>query len=239
MPSRIGYLYSLTQEHFYSISRKLVVGNFTHMHPTFREALLYAIDASGKSLRSVAIDAGVSYEILKNLSQGKSQRTNVDDARLIARAFGVSLDDFYEGNLREAAKVAIAGYVGAGEQVYPIDDHAKGGGLYHVAHPALLRISGVVGVEVKGDSMAPVYEPGDVLFYSRQAVGVPTEAVGRICIAEDDQGRCWVKQVKLSREEDRFSLLSINPDGDNLHGVSLKWAAPVRLHLPRELVSRV
>lgn len=221
---------------FYSIAEQGGGGIFTLMHPTFRDALLNAIDATGKSLRSVAVDAGVSYEILKNLSQGKSLRTNVDDARMIARAFGVTLDDFYAGNLGKPATIAVPGKVGAGAQVYPIDDHAKGEGLYSVLCPPQLSPHGIVGVEVEGDSMAPIYEPGDVLFYSRDTMGVPTEALGRICVCEDNQGRSWVKQVKLGQEEGHFSLLSINPSGTNTHGATLRWAAPVRFHLPKDFV---
>ncbi|MEH6521199.1 hypothetical protein [Sulfitobacter sp.] len=47
-------------------------------------------------MRKVAEAAKVSYEQLKKLKQGKTQNTNVEDARRIATYFGKSLEDFIE-----------------------------------------------------------------------------------------------------------------------------------------------
>lgn len=210
------------------------------MPATFKEALENALEVSGRSLRSVAIASGVSYEQLKNLKQGKSQRTNVDDARLVARAFGVTLDDFYEGRLTgDAQTLAVAGDVGAGAQIDLIDAYAKGNGKFHIECPPQISPHGHVAVHIKGDSMAPVYEEGGVLIYRRDAHdGVPSEAIGRICVCEDSNGHAWVKQIKPGSEPTLFHLLSINPAGTNLHDQRLKWAAPVRLYLPPDMVKR-
>lgn len=135
--------------------------------------------------------------------------------------------------------IAVAGKVGAGAKVDLIDAYTKGDGLYHVACPPQISPHGIVAVEVEGTSMAPTYEPGAVLFYSRETIGIPTEAIGRICVCEDEAGRAWVKQVKVGTEEGTFSLISLNPEAENMHGVRLKWAAPVRLSLPPEFVKRV
>ncbi len=86
-----------------------------------------------------------------------------------------------------------------------VDDHAKGDGLFHVECPSQLSPHGIVAVEVEGNSMEPAYAEGDLLFYSRDAMGVPTEAIGRMCIAADEAGRVWVKQVKVGTEAGLFS----------------------------------
>ena len=87
--------------------------------------------------------------------------------------------------------------------------------------------------------MTPIYRDGDVLFYSRDTVGVPTEAVGAICVCEDANGDGWVKHVKPGTEPGKFHLISLNPLVDNMFDAALKWAAPVRLAWPRALVERV
>jgi len=213
---------------------------FPHMETTFKAALESALKRTGRSLLSVANAAGVSYEQLKSLHQGKSKKTNVDDAMKVAAAFQVSLEDFYEGNLDNTRpSIAVPGRAGAGAEVQLVDDHAKGDGLFHVECPSQLSPHGIVAVEVEGNSMEPAYAEGDLLFYSRDAMGVPTEAIGRMCIAADEAGRVWVKQVKVGTEAGLFSLLSINPTGANMHDVRLKWAAPVKLHLPREFVKKI
>ena len=63
---------------------------------TFRNALMGAVEKSGKSLKAVAEGAGVSYEQLKKLNQYKSKSTNVDDAVRVAGFFGMTLDQFLE-----------------------------------------------------------------------------------------------------------------------------------------------
>ena len=210
------------------------------MQMTFKDALINAQSKGGRSLLSIARAAGVSYDTLKNVSQGKSQRPNLEDALKVARSFGVSLEQFLEGDLDQApATITVAGRVGAGAEIELIDAWPKGEGLYHVACPPGLPPHGIVAVEVAGDSMAPIYEPGSVLFYARQAMGVPTEALGRICIAADTENRVWLKQVKPGTAPGLFHLISINPAGLNMHDARLVWAAPVKLHLPPDLVRRI
>ncbi|WP_336460215.1 XRE family transcriptional regulator [Frigidibacter sp. MR17.24] len=193
-------------------------------------------DANGFTQEQVAEMLDISVSLYNGLENGK-RRMNADYIEGAARIYHVRPSDLID---EDPETVAVPGKVGAGAQVYAIDDHAKGEGLYRVACPPQLSPHGIVAVEVEGDSMLPVYAPGDVLFYTRDTVGVPTEALGRICVAEDDQGRTWVKQVKLGSAPGCFNLVSINPFiGTNMHDVALNWAAPVRLHLPKDLVRKI
>lgn len=66
------------------------------MTKKFREAFLDALDQSKWTMVRVSELSGVSEEQLKKLKQGKSQRTNVDDAVRVANAFGVTLDEFLD-----------------------------------------------------------------------------------------------------------------------------------------------
>lgn len=209
------------------------------MTMNFSDALKMALEAKGVPLKRLANQAGVSYEQMKKVKQGKSGSTNVDDAAKIAAALGLTLDSFLAGDYQDRPSIAVAGKVGAGAEVDLVDAYPKGEGLYSVACPQGLSPHGIVAVEVEGTSMAPTYEPGAVLFYSRDTMGVPTEAIGRICVCEDDTGKAWVKQIKIGSEEGTFSLISVNPEAENMHGIRLRWAAPVRLHLPREFVKKV
>ncbi|ACM02917.1 XRE family transcriptional regulator [Cereibacter sphaeroides] len=210
------------------------------MEQTFKDALARALKETKRSLRSVCLKAGVSYDQMKSLMQGKSASTNIDDGIKIAAAFGVSIEDFFAGVFDRQPSVAVAGRVGAGAHVDLVDAYAKGDGMYHVACPPQLKPHGVVAVEVEGDSMLPLHRPGSVLFYTRAAAeGVPVEAINAPCVCEDVDGRAWLKVVKIGSQEGTFSLLSLNPDSDNMHGVRLKWAAPVLLALSPEYVVRV
>lgn len=202
------------------------------------------MDATGRTLRSVATAAGVSYEQLKNLKQGKAQKTNVDDAMKVAASFGVSLEDFYRGQLTSAKPaLAVVGIVGAGARVPLSDTDEAQGGMFQVAAPVqLLRrgpVSQFAAVVVEGDSMVPVYEPGEILFYSRAThEGILDEDIGRACIVADQDGHAWVKQVKRGDQPGLYHLLSINPNGDNMHNIPIKWAARVIMALPGDMVER-
>ncbi len=210
------------------------------MRASFKEALEYALSVTGRSLREITDVAGVSYEKFKNLRQGKSRTTGVDDAVRVAEAFGVSLDQFLSKDLssEQDLSVPIVGTVGAGARVPVFEAYEPGSGPRVVCPPGL-DPRGIVAVEIEGDSMEPVYSAGDLLFYTRVTHdGVPAEAIGRRCVCECEDGLGWVKQVKLGSAPGLFNLISINLQADNQHDVRLKWAAPVLLHWPKELARR-
>ncbi len=168
----------------------------------------------------------------KNIDKSPSMEASMK----LARALNVRIGELFD----DAKPIAIAGKVGAGAKVPLVDAYAKGEGLYRVACPFELSSSAsIVGVEVEGDSMTPVYKDGDVLFYSRDTVGIPTEAIGAICVCEDSNGDGWVKHVKPGSEPGKFHLISLNPLVDNMFDVVLKWAAPVKLAWPKALVERI
>ena len=72
------------------------------MAKTFRTALLEQMDAAKTTLKEVAARSGVSYEQLKKVKQREDASTNVDDARKIANAFGLTLDEFLDDRTIEA-----------------------------------------------------------------------------------------------------------------------------------------
>ena len=122
--------------------------------------------------------------------------------------------------------ISVAGRVGAGDEVDLIDAYAKGGGMYFIACLPQIEPHGVFAVEVQGDSMASVYQPGSVLLHSRDVMGVPAESLNHTCICEDTDRKGWVKHVKPGTEPGLFHLLSTNPAGLNMQDIALRWAAP-------------
>jgi phage repressor protein C with HTH and peptisase S24 domain len=211
------------------------------MMMTFKQALEFALEKTGKSLRSVAIASDVSYEQLKNLKQGKSQKTNVDDAMKVINTFNVSAEEFLQGNFNEKNTIAVAGKVGAGAKIQLSDPHPKGEGLYQIACPPQIGPRGIVAVEVCGNSMEPAYEEGDILFYSRDTLGVPSEAIGRRCVVEDSNGMVWAKLLRRrdGQPEGLFDLISFHADTPPMYDATIKWAAPIKMHLGRDLITKI
>lgn len=133
--------------------------------------------------------------------------------------------------------VAVVGKVGAGAQVPLVDAYAKGDGLYHVARPPQLPPSGVAAVEVEGDSMAPMYQPGHVLFFSRHSDDAVLETdIGKPCVIEDINGMAWVKVLRRGDEPGCWNLISLNQQAETVWNAKIKWAARVMLAMPAEFV---
>lgn len=205
----------------------------------------------GLTDNSLSLAAGLSRDGIRNwrrrLENGEEAAgATVTALAGVARALGVSETWLIHGigDGPDRPSVAVAGRIGAGAKVPLVDAYEKGDGLFHVIAPEpLLRHGfphGIVAVEVEGDSMAPMYQPGDVLFYSRHThERIPDEDIGRPCIVEDADGMAWVKQVKLGDKPGLFHLISLNPDAETKHNQRIKWAARVRLALPAEMAERI
>lgn len=219
-----------------------LIGYKIFMTQTFRSALLIAIERENISIAEVARRSGVSKDQLNKLKQRESAKTNVDDANKIAKSFGKTLDHFLSGAPTEPlASIAVAARVGAGAKVQMSDPYAKGDGLYQVACPPQLSPHGIVAVEVEGNSMEPAYEHGDVLFYTRDTIGVPSDAIGRRCVVEDADGMVWVKLLRRrdDQPEGLFDLISFHTDSPPMYDAAIKWAAPIKMHLGRDLVVKI
>lgn len=178
---------------------------------------------------------GISVSLYNGLENGK-RRMNETYLEGLANIFHVSPSALI---IEERPTIALAGKVGAGAKVPLFDAYEKGDGP-QIECPPGIPSSGIVAVEIEGDSMEPVYSDGDILLYSRQThEGVPSEAIGRRSVCEDVDGNVWVKQVKRGDEKDRFHLISLNPGSQTMWNVALKWASPIRMYWPQDLVKKV
>lgn len=112
-----------------------------------------------------------------------------------ARAFRVAPSWLLYGTGEGVKRpVPLVGMVGAGAEVYPIDD---GGALEEIDPPPGIGPE-AVAVMVRGDSMYPRYMDGDLLIYDRH---VPlAKADGQECVVRLRDGRTFVKIVRAERD---------------------------------------
>lgn len=136
-----------------------------------------------------------------------------------------ALDPGSPGMARPVPKVPVVGYVGAGQEVFPHDDHALGGGLEEVEAPEGAGEAPVVAVRVRGDSMHPM-RTGWLLFYRREDHGVSDDCLNRLCIVKvADDGPILVKELRRGYSRNLFILSSWS--APPLEDIRLDWAAPV------------
>ncbi|MGQ3297723.1 S24/S26 family peptidase [Reyranella sp.] len=104
------------------------------------------------------------------------------------------------------ADIRIESYVGAGDEVQMI---GVDGGLGTTAAPPGYEGGGAV--IVRGDSMQPVFNSGDLLFFQKReppSVANPAKPL----IVEVRGGPLYVKKVLKGSKRGHFHLLSINPN---------------------------
>ena len=107
-----------------------------------------------------------------------------------------------------AATVPVVGYVGAGAEVFSMDDHIKGAGLEEVPSPPDASGSEVALI-VRGDSMYPAYHNGDVIYYN-QHEDTEDKFLGRECVVRLVDGRTLIKMVTRGSRIGSYTLLSHN-----------------------------
>lgn len=196
------------------------------------ERLVWARQAAGFETASGAAEA-LGVEIPTYIGHENGHRGFKARAPDYARKFKVSLEWLLTG--RGTAKKAkqsttqAVGYVGAGAQVFPIDDHAMGAGLEEVDIPPGVPEDAVL-VIVRGDSMYPRYFENEMLFYVRRNDN-PKAHLGRECVAQLRDGRILVKIMRRGSDDSLFNLESWN--APLIEDVAIEWAAPVLARVNR------
>ncbi|MGJ8561706.1 MAG: XRE family transcriptional regulator [Litorimonas sp.] len=188
------------------------------------------------SQQSLADAIEVSKGYISEIANG-IKHPSIETLELILNALDADISEL----IPSRHTVAVAGKVGAGARVELSDPHPKGEGLYKIACPPQIGSHGIVAVEVCGNSMEPAYEDGDVLFYSRDTLGIPSEAIGRRCVVETTDGMVWAKLLRRrdGQPEGLFDLISFHADTPPMYDVTIKWAAPIKMHLGRDLIIKV
>jgi len=191
-------------------------------------------ESPGDRLRQARIRAGYSsagaaarrlnineqtYRAHENGTRGLT-RQNV---RPYARVFKVSPEYLLYGTGERQLHIPLVGYVGAGAEVFAIDDHAEGGGLAYVDPPPEASLD-MVAVEVRGWSMYPAHWPGDVLYYREHAADVES-VIGDVCVVRLADGRVFVKVIEHGSQPGLHDLTSFNEP--RLRDQRIEWAAPV------------
>jgi SOS-response transcriptional repressor LexA len=159
-----------------------------------------------------------------NLEESGTREITAAHARDYGRALGLSPEWLMEGKGNIWTTAPLVGYVGAGAEIYPIDDSDMGGGLEEVdAPPGDSRP--MVAVMVKGDSMRPAYLDGDLLFYHRDYEFLEEECVRQECVVKVRNGPTLLKTIMRGTKPKRWTLVSYNADA--LEDREIEWAAPV------------
>lgn len=123
-------------------------------------------------------------------------------------------------------EVPVVGKIGAGGSIIYEDVGSDDTIKRPPETPGIL-----IGLEVAGESMLPKYDPGDVIFISRDNDGVDPQDVGAYCACRLLSGETYLKKLAKGSRTGLYTLRSLN--GSDMEDVELEWATPVRASIPK------
>jgi repressor LexA len=191
------------------------------MENGWRKRLRELVDETpGLNMKALSRKAGLGDTYVADvLSRGF--KPTVENFLAIAEAAGVSPAWLLSGEDQASLKIPLIGIVSADEKWVPADSKAKS--LIDVN----IRDFDLVGLEVRGNAMSPVYRDQDFLICQRRAGSFLQNLVGLDCIVYTTRNERHLKILQKGSRPNLFNLRSYNPTVEDIENVALQWAAPV------------
>ena len=175
---------------------------------------------AAEAARALGVPAQ-TYQGHENGSRGLRREA----AQRYASFFGVSVEWLLTGKQGKyhSRKIAVVAYIGAGAEVFPMDDHARGAGLEMVDPPAGLG-NDCVAAKIRGDSMHPLRD-GWLVFWVKDQDGVPENCLGSLCVVQIKNGPTLLKDLRRGSKPGLYTLESWNaPPRED---VEVDWASRI------------
>lgn len=192
----------------------------------WRKTMLSVIKGPPKiGMKGMSIALGMGETGVRDVLE-RNQEPSIRKFVKMASYLGLTPSTILEDGEGPTISIPIVGESGAGEEWIPIDDHAQGASVDTVE----FSLGGVdpIGIRIRGESMLPVYRPGDIIVASRMQGANIENALNRDCVVRTLGGESYLKVLRRGARRGLFTLRSYNPSHQDLEDVALDWAAPVR-----------
>lgn len=196
-----------------------------HDMDSLRAALQAAMDERGIKSKPLALAAGLGETAIRDILKGRTDTIQVGTLYKVADVL-----DWPVAALLGDEQIPVAGFIGAGGAILFEEESDK----RTVSRPPVAP-GPLMALEVRGESMFPVYRDGDIVFVRRDHDGLLPDYLGEECAIHTQEGGTFLKVLMRGEGADRYTLRSFNaPDMEN---VEVVWAAPV-LHVTKRPVKR-
>ena len=154
-----------------------------------------------------------------------------------AKAFHVTESWLLTGEGGDHSRVVpVMGYVGAGAEIYPEFEQAPADGIADVELPFAVP-DDLIGLEVRGDSMLPRYDDGDIILVHREQKR-PTDAfLGEEAAVRTGDGRRFLKRIMRGFEPGLYNLESWN--ARLIEAIRVEWVGEIYLTVRAGQIRRI
>lgn len=179
------------------------------------EDIRRALEKPGKSKQGLAAALGRQPSAVTALLRGERE--------LKARELPI-VAKYLDLDVPQPGEVRIMGYVGAGAAIDPDFEQVPADGLATVTLPFTLPDE-MIGLEVRGDSMRPRYDDGDVIVVYREQRRPLESFIGEEAAVRTKDGRRYLKTIARGKTRGAVTLLSFN--AKPIENVKLDWIGEI------------
>ena len=156
-----------------------------------------------------------------------------DEAHKYAKAYKASPGWILtgEGEIDAQNLVKLMGYIGAGAEIEPEHEQVPSEGLDEIELPPPVTTGGIdaVAFEVRGDSMWPKYEAGDLIICSSGPRN-PDDFLRQFVAVRTNNGHRYLKRLRPGSRRGLYTLESFN--GEPIENVKIAWIGEVLAVVP-------
>ena len=175
-----------------------------------RRVLQAFIDRNKLKVQTWAKASGMTESVVRHFLSGESEsmsdrtyaRLAAGASKLLERPVDASA---LRGDKPPTVQIPVFHYVGAGDEIHIIEGNEP---IDHTEAPPGYEEGGAG--KVTGDSMRPLYEDGDILFW-RHLEKPPRATPRRAVIVKVEDGPLFVKRLLPGTGKGLFHLVSVNP----------------------------
>ncbi|TLX12110.1 XRE family transcriptional regulator [Rhizobium sp. MHM7A] len=199
--------------------------------PTIPEKLRAIMRASGWKQMQLAEHFEVSQSTVNRWLTGSEPEGHRRDA--INEAYERLVDEGPRADGDAWHSIPIMGFIGAGAEILPEFEQVPPEGLDQVSVPFPLPEE-MIALEVRGDSMLPVYKDGHVVVVYRDQKKPVSAFYGEDAAVKTTDGRRFLKTIMKGSP---VTLMSFN--AAPIENVGLDWIGEIFAVIPRSQLKRV